>query len=89
MCTTSKRGAISSAIAYSFIEYAKEKGLNPFFNLQLLIEELPLRDLEKLESFKDLMPWSKNSSKYYYIQSKKQKNAMQNRLSDFVWHFLL
>ncbi|MFA1643296.1 transposase domain-containing protein, partial [Chryseomicrobium imtechense] len=52
-------------------ETAKENGLNPFFYLQLLFEELPQRDLEKLESFEDLMPWSKNLPTNCYIQSKK------------------
>ncbi|MFC4354774.1 transposase, partial [Chryseomicrobium palamuruense] len=67
----STRGATSSAIAYSLIETAKENGLNPFFYLQLLFEVLPQRDLEKLESFEDLMPWSKNLPTNCYIQSKK------------------
>lgn len=67
----STRGATSSAIAYSLIETAKENRLNPFFYLQHLFEELPQRDLEKIESFEDLMPWSKNLPKNCYIQAKK------------------
>ena len=44
----STRGATSSAIAYSLVETAKENGVNPFFYLQFLFEELPQRNLEKI-----------------------------------------
>ena len=53
------RGATSSAIAYSLIETAKENRLNPIFYLHHLFEELPQRELEKIESFENLMPWWK------------------------------
>lgn len=67
----STRGATSSAIAYSLVETAKENGVNPFFYLQFLFEELPQRNLENIEEFEDLMPWSKILPKNCYIQSKK------------------
>ncbi|WP_037562304.1 transposase domain-containing protein, partial [Sporosarcina ureae] len=67
----STRGATSSAIAYSLVETAKENGVNPFFYLQFLFEELPQRNLEKIAEFEDLMPWSKTLPKNCYIQSKK------------------
>ncbi|WP_158232244.1 transposase domain-containing protein, partial [Sporosarcina sp. P20a] len=56
-------GATSSAIAYSLVETAKENGVNPFFYLQFLFEELPQRNLEKITEFEDLMPWSKTLPK--------------------------
>lgn len=71
----STRGATTSAIAYSLVETAKENGLNPFFYLQFLFEKLPQRDLEKLESFEDLMPWSKKLPTNCYIVTFNQINS--------------
>ncbi|WP_185959502.1 IS66 family transposase [Planococcus salinarum] len=67
----STNGAKSSAIAYSLVETAKENGLNPFFYLQFLFEELPQLDMNGELEIDHLMPWSKNLPKDCYIQKKK------------------
>jgi len=41
----STSGANSSAISCSLVETAKENGLNPFFYLKYLFEELPQLDM--------------------------------------------
>lgn len=67
----STNGAKSSAIAYSLVEKAKENGLNPFFYLQFLFEELPQLDMTAELNIDHLMPWSKDLPKDCYIQKKK------------------
>ena len=67
----STSGANSSAIIYSLVETAKENGLNPFFYLQFLFEELPQLDMTAELNIDHLMPWSKELPKECYIQKKK------------------
>ncbi|ANU13946.1 IS66 family transposase [Planococcus halocryophilus] len=67
----STSGANSSAIIYSLVETAKENGLNPFFYLQFLFEELPQLDMTADLNLEHLMPWSKELPKDCYIQKKK------------------
>ncbi|WP_391203207.1 IS66 family transposase [Psychrobacillus sp. L4] len=67
----STNGANSSAIIYSLVETAKENGLNPFFYLQYLFEELPQFDMEENLKIEHLLPWSKDLPADCYIQSKK------------------
>lgn len=67
----STSGANSSAIIYSLVETAKENGLNPFFYLQFLFEELPQLDRSGELKIDHLMPWSKELPKDCYIQKKK------------------
>lgn len=67
----STSGVHSSAIIYSLVETAKENGLNPFFYLQFLFEELPQLDMSQELKIAHLMPWSKELPKVCYIQKKK------------------
>ena len=67
----STSGARSSAIAYSVVETAKENGLNPFFYLRFLFEELPQLEMSENLNIDHLMPWSKELPKDCYIQKKK------------------
>jgi transposase len=67
----STSGANSSAISYSLVETAKENGLNPFFYLKYLFEELPQLDMSANLEIDHLMPWSKDLPADCYIQSKK------------------
>jgi len=67
----STSGAKSSAVIYSLVETAKENGLNPFFYLQFLFEELPQLDMSAEPNIDHLMPWSKELPKECYIQKKK------------------
>jgi len=67
----STSGANSSAISYSLVETAKENGLNPFFYLKYLFEELPQHDMSTKVEIEHLMPWSKDLPADCYIKSKK------------------
>jgi len=50
----SVRGAVSSAVAFSIIETAKENGLKPFEYLKFLLETLPQAGVDPID---DLLPW--------------------------------
>lgn len=52
------RGARSSAIIYSIVETAKENGLNPYYYLRYLFEELPNMDTTDEIALDKLLPWS-------------------------------
>jgi hypothetical protein len=53
------RGAKASAIIYSFVETAKENGLNPITYLIYLFEKLPnLADPQDESALYRLLPWS-------------------------------
>lgn len=52
------RGAKSSAIIYSIVETAKENGLNPFYYLSYLFQELPNIDMTDKTKLADFLPWS-------------------------------
>lgn len=52
------RGARASAIIYSIVETAKENGLNPYYYLRYLFEELPNVDPNDVDSLDRLLPWS-------------------------------
>jgi transposase len=52
------RGAKASAIIYSIVESAKENGLNPYYYLRFLFEELPNVDITDKSAIDKLLPWS-------------------------------
>lgn len=52
------KGARSSAIIFSIVETAKENGLNPFYYLTYLFEELPNLDTTDESQLDRLLPWS-------------------------------
>lgn len=52
------RGAQSSAIIYSIVETAKENGLNPFYYLSYLFQELPNIDMTDKTKLAEFLPWS-------------------------------
>lgn len=56
------KGAEASAIAYSIVETAKQNGLNPYYYIKYLLEEMPQRMDEEgnidPEELDDLLPWS-------------------------------
>lgn len=54
----SPHGAKSSAVIYSIVETAKMNGLNPFYYLKYLFEELPNTKLTSPEALDHLLPWS-------------------------------
>ena len=53
-------GAAASAITYSTIETAKPNGLNPFFYLNYLFENLPDIDLHNMDQLDKLLPWAQS-----------------------------
>jgi transposase len=52
------QGARASAIIYSIVETAKANGLNPYYYLRYLFEELPNMDLTDEDALDWLLPWS-------------------------------
>src|SRR5690625_533967 len=58
MFSNTAKGAETSAIIYSVVETAKENGLNPFYYLKHLFEELPNMDTNDKEKLSQLVPWS-------------------------------
>lgn len=52
------QGARASAIIYSIVETAKANGLNPYYYLRYLLEELPNIDLADENVLDQLFPWS-------------------------------
>lgn len=53
-------GAKASAIIYSLVASAKLNGLNPFYYLKYLLEQLPNTPLKNDESLEHLLPWSRS-----------------------------
>ena len=51
-------GARASAIIYSIVETAKANGLNPYYYLRYLFEQLPNMDLTDKNTLDQLLPWS-------------------------------
>lgn len=51
-------GAKASATIYSIVETAKLNGLNPFYYLKYLLEQLPNTKLTSPEALDHLLPWS-------------------------------
>lgn len=52
------QGARASAIIYSIVETAKANGLNPYYYLRYLFEQLPNMDLTDEYALDRLLPWS-------------------------------
>jgi transposase len=52
------QGAKASAIIYTIVETALANGLNPYYYLRYLFEELPNIDLKDEEALDKLLPWS-------------------------------
>lgn len=52
------QGARSSAVIYSIVETAKANGLNPYYYLRYLFEQLPNMDLTDENALDRLLPWS-------------------------------
>jgi transposase len=52
------RGARASAIIYSIVETAKANGLNPYYYLRYLFEQLPNMDMTDENALDKLLPWS-------------------------------
>lgn len=52
------QGAKASAIIYSIVETAIANGLNPFYYLRYLFEQLPNIDLTDIDALDRLLPWS-------------------------------
>lgn len=52
------RGAQASAILYSIVETAKANGLNPYYYLRYLLEQLPNLDTTDEMALDKLLPWS-------------------------------
>jgi transposase len=52
------QGARASAIIYSIVETAKANGLNPYYYLRYLFEQLPNIDLTDENALDQLLPWS-------------------------------
>ncbi|WP_243293016.1 transposase domain-containing protein, partial [Bacillus sp. FJAT-47783] len=51
-------GARASAIIYSIVETAIANGLNPYYYLRYLFEQLPNIDLTDMDTLDRLLPWS-------------------------------
>lgn len=52
------KGAHASAVIYSVMETAKANGLNPYYYLRHLFEQLPNMDLADEQALDKLLPWS-------------------------------
>jgi len=52
------QGAQASAIIYSIVETALANGLNPYYYLRYLFEQLPNMDLTDEKTLDQLLPWS-------------------------------
>ena len=55
------QGARASAIIYSIVETAKANGLNPYYYLRYLFEQLPNIDLTDEKALDQLLPWSSST----------------------------
>jgi hypothetical protein len=69
------RGARSSATIYSLVETAKENGLNPFFYLTYLFEQLPNFDRKDTAALDALLPWSEKVQARCRVPSKPPRPA--------------
>lgn len=58
MFSNTPKGAKSSAIIYSMVETAIANGLNPYYYLRYLFEQLPNIDLTDRDAVDRLLPWS-------------------------------
>lgn len=52
------KGAKASAIIYSIVETALANGLNPYYYLRYLFEQLPNMNLTDVDAIDPLLPWS-------------------------------
>lgn len=52
------QGASASAIIYSIVETAIANGLNPYYYLRYLFEQLPNMDLTDMNALDQVLPWS-------------------------------
>jgi transposase len=52
------QGARASAIIYSIVETAIANGLNPYYYLRYLFEQLPNMDLTDMNALDQVLPWS-------------------------------
>ncbi|MCH1627037.1 transposase domain-containing protein [Fredinandcohnia sp. SECRCQ15] len=52
------KGARASAIIYSIVETALANGLNPYYYLRFLFEQLPNMNLTDVDAIDPLFPWS-------------------------------
>lgn len=52
------KGADASAVCYSIIETAKANGMNPYYYLKYLFENLPNMDLKSDEALYSVSPWN-------------------------------
>lgn len=52
------QGARASAIIYSIVETAIANGLNPYYYLRYLLEQLPNVNLTDIDALDQLLPWS-------------------------------
>jgi transposase len=63
-------GAHASAVIYSFVETAKENGLDPFCYLTYLFEQLPNLYGKDLEAVDLLLPWSETVQAQFRVPTK-------------------
>ena len=52
------QGARASAIIYSMVETAIANGLNPYYYLRYLFEQLPNMNLTDMNALDRMLPWS-------------------------------
>lgn len=52
------QGARASAIIYSMVETAIANGLNPYYYLRYLFEQLPNMNLTDMDALDQVLPWS-------------------------------
>lgn len=64
------KGAEASAIIYSVVETAKENGLNPFYYLKYVFEELPNMDTNDKTKLSQILPWSSTLPEECRVPSK-------------------
>lgn len=63
-------GARASATIYSIIETAKENGLNPFYYLTFLFEQLPNINTTDRNAVRQLLPWSETLPQHIKVPAK-------------------
>jgi transposase len=64
------QGARASAIIYSIVETAKANGLNPYYYLRYLFDQLPNIDLTDENALDRLLPWSTTLPVYCIVFNK-------------------
>lgn len=67
------QGARASAIIYSIVETAKANGLNPYYYLRYLFEQLPNIDLTDEKALDQLLPWSSSIPVHCIVFNKLSK----------------